>query len=396
VRRRLAAVAATVVVVLLLAAPAALAATAAVTSPSDTVRGPVDLKVTVTKESRLEPISRVRARLQRNGDHVGERIDLVCQERCGNDHDSEVWGPRDDKRLDPATGAPFEVGGPLANGEYVVQIRVDRDRFLDPIETTDRIRLAAPPTAPGDVTAERDGGTVAVSWSASPEPDITGYRVERREGDDWKDLATTSETGHADEPGPGSHAYRVVALRDDGRGGTLEKASSSTEVEIPEPDAGNGDGNGNGNGDGSGDGGSGNGGGSGDGNGGGSDDGGGDDGQDGADAGDDESSASSSGRSPRSSSPARAPSLGSDRSGSIPSVFGRDPASADPDAFSEQLDFGDPADGDDDVVLSTRDGFRGTVDRILDAERVATPIAFGLVLTATGLHLWRWLRVPAL
>jgi hypothetical protein len=44
------------------------------------------------------------------------------------------------------------------------------------------------------------------------------------------------------------------------------------------------------------------------------------------------------------------------------------------------------------VVLSTG----GMFDRMADNERIATPIAFGLVLTATGLHLWRWLRVPAL
>jgi hypothetical protein len=403
--RRFATFTATVVVLLMLGAPAALAASAAVTEPSDTVREPVELRVTVTKDSRVEPVSRVRVRMQHRGEHVGERIDLECKQRCGDDHTEQVWGPQGDRKLDPATGAPFDAQGPLANGEYELEIRVDRGRFLEPIETTDRIRLAVPPSAPREVTAERDGDEVTVTWRRAPEPDVTGYRVERRDGENWADLATTPDDRHVDEPGPGTHAYRVVALRDDGRGGTLEKASSTAEVEVPAPgDDGNGNGNGggsNGNGEGNGNGGdtdgNGNGNGNGDSDGEGNGEGNGNGGDGDGDA-EEASGSSSSERTRRSSSPARAPSLGSDGSGSIPSVFGRDPASADPDAFSEELDFGDPrngnGDGDDDVVLSSGRG--GTMERLMDAERVATPIAVGLVLTATGLHLWRWMRVPTL
>jgi hypothetical protein len=402
VRRRIAAIITIATMVMLLAVPAAFAAQGRISQPADTVRSSTDIRVQITKESRVEPISRVRVRLRRGGENLGDWVEMSCKQGCGDDQIEQTWGPTDDRRLDPSTGAPFTSGGPLRNGEYVLQVRIERGQFLDPNEFTQRIRLAVPPSAPADVTAERDGEEVRVGWKKAPEPDITGYRVERRADGGWRELATTSDASHVDDPGPGTHTYRVVALRSDGSGGTLEKGSAEREVEVPEPgedgdgDTGSGSGDGDGDENGEGEGGSG----SGDGNGDGDDasgDGAGD--GEGESAGDpeiDTEASSSSGRSGR-SSPARAPSLGSDRSGGIPSVFGRTPETADPDAYSEELDFSDLAggdeDADDDVVLSTGGG---AFNRALDDERIATPIAVGLVLTATGLHLWRWLRVPAL
>jgi hypothetical protein len=394
VRRRIAAIITIATMVLLLAVPAALAAQPRVVEPSDNVRGATDLRIQVTKESRVEPISRVRVRMRRGGETLGDWVEMACKQRCAEDETEQIWGPADDRKLDPATGAPFTSGGPLRNGEYVLQTRVERGRFLDPVEATERIRLFVAPSAPADVTAERDGAEVRLAWKKAPEPDIVGYRVERSSGNGFDEIATTSEAGHVDVPGPGAHTYRIVSLRDDGRGGTLETASSEREVELPDDAAdgsgngGSGEGGGNGDGSGNGEGGDGEGG-NGDGEGGDGD-------GDGADGEMADTEASSTGeRARRSSSPARAPSLGSDRSGGIPSVFGRTPETADPDAYSEELDFSQLEGGedpDDDVVLSTG----GMFERMADSERIATPIAFGLVLTATGLHLWRWLRVPAL
>jgi hypothetical protein len=394
VRRRIAAIITIATMVLLLAVPAAFAAQARVVEPSDNVRGATDLRVQVTRESRVEPISRVRVRMRRSGEVIGDWVEMSCKQRCGDDQTEQLWGPADDRKLDPATGAPFTSGGPLRNGEYVLQTRVERGQFLEPVESTERIRLFVAPTAPADVTAGRDGGEVRLGWKKAPEPDIVGYRVERSSGAGFTEIATTSEASHVDQPGPGAHTYRVVSLRADGRGGTLETASSEREVELLDEDVdgsgngGSGEGDGNGGGSGDGEGGNGEGG---DGNGG--------EGSGTGDGGDGEvadTEASSTGeRTRRGSSPARAPSLGSDRSGGIPSVFGRTPQSADPDAYSDELDFSGLQNGedpDDDVVLSTG----GMFDRMADNERIATPIAFGLVLTATGLHLWRWLRVPAL
>ena len=388
----------------LMAAPAAFATQARVSQPSDTVREPTDVRVEITKDSRVEPISRARVRLRRGGETVGDWVDMACKQRCSDEDVQQTWGPADDRKLDPATGAPFASSGPLRNGTYELEILVERGRFLDPVRGSDDIRLSVPPTAPREVAAERDGDEVRVTWKRAPEPDVTGYRVERRGGDGWSEIATTSDARHVDEPGPGTYRYRVVTLRDDGRGGTLEKASSEREVEIPEPEpedeSDDGDGSSGGNDDGgnaAGGNGSGDGNEDGNGNGASQDDGG------ASDASESETSSSSSRE--RRSSTSRAPSLGSGRSGQIPSVFGRSPETADPEAFSEELDFGDAANGngngdgdgngaDDDVVLSTGRG--GAFDRMVDGERVATPIALGLVLTATGLHLWRWLRVPGL
>ncbi|MEX0836674.1 MAG: hypothetical protein WD010_11315, partial [Nitriliruptor sp.] len=99
----------------------------------------------------------------------------------------------------------------------------------------------------------------------------------------------------------------------------------------------------------------------------------------------------------------RAPSVSLGRGGSgVPELPGVG------DIFRGSLDYGlddpeaadargdAPAPGDDDeVVLSAPGNGAGSfVGRLTDPNRIAVPIAGGLLMTAISLHLWRWLRVP--
>ena len=100
-------------------------------------------------------------------------------------------------------------------------------------------------------------------------------------------------------------------------------------------------------------------------------------------------------RSPRERRNAPAPDVGSGRGG-----FGIPELPRVGDVFRGELDF----DGDgsreggedaDEVVLSSPSGGSGSfLGSGEEAERIAVPIAGGLLLTAIGLHLWRWLKVP--
>ena len=379
-RRRMIWATAVLAVLLVLPAAPAAAAESELVSPDGEVTGATPLEVALTRDFGAERFNEVAVTLRRDGERVGERVRLTCVDSCDQTDQRATFVLPDDGRLRPRSGAPFGLDEALANGTYTLRVELDRGRFQSAETFEHELRLRVPATAPHDVAAEVEGGEVAVTWTPSPEPDVERYRVERHDGDDWEELATTSEAAATDEPGAGEHRYRVVALRDaghdggDGDGGELETPSEevTVEVEAEAPDGGGSDDNGEG-GASNGDGGEA------------ADDGGEDDGQaeqaEASDAGtsDDEQS----GYEPRTGRRA-SPSTGE----------GAAPRSED-DAYDEELDYGEfePDRPDEPVEVATPSGWRGTTDRIFDAERVAVPIALGLVMTATGLHLWRWMRI---
>jgi hypothetical protein len=358
-------------------------------SPDDDVTEPTPLEVRVERRFTGEPVRQVKVTLRRDEERLGQPATLTCVRGCEDTDRRMVFALPDDQLLDPATGSPFGLEAPLANGPYDLAVEIVRNSQVAADETFEHeLHVAAPPTAPKELRAARDGEKVELTWRRSPEPDVETYRVERHDGEDWEVVHATSNASHVDDPGEGSHRYRVVAERPDGRDGMLETASQEATIDLSADDdsTGTSSRNGDANGDR-------------DGNG---------DGEDGAngegsDADDDGSSEQRDGSSQQRNGSrngsggdaARAPSLdGNSRSGSIPSLDGRN--GGDEEGFSEELDYRDArgGQGDDDVVIANPGGWRGAVDRVFDAEQVAVPIAFGLVLTATGLHLWRWLRLP--
>jgi hypothetical protein len=88
-----------------------------------------------------------------------------------------------------------------------------------------QLRVAVPPADPTGVTATATGEdgsedrAVTVSWSANPEPDLVGYRVDRAVGDEVFDeiavVAAAESPSFVDDdlPEGGEHRYRVYAVR---------------------------------------------------------------------------------------------------------------------------------------------------------------------------------------
>jgi hypothetical protein len=416
VHRRTLALAALVAALALLLPATAIAAGATLRGPADgVVSGATSLDVRVTREA-FEAISAIDLGLRRGGAPLeGSTTRRLCEglRDCPNSE------PSADFRVpfDPRTGSPFlpsTAARMLPNGAYELRVSIEVGR--DTQERSLNLTLSVPPTSPSDVRASASGQQVSVEWGRGAEPDLAGYRIERASGSGgWSNRAQlgASSTAFADEPGPGSYRYRVVALRPDGKGGTYEVTSREVSVTVAEPprsDASQG-GDGNGAGAGShatngtrGD-------------------------QDGApfedetsedgadlaenDGTDETADAGSSGgngvgaaggsgsRSSASSQRrgTQAPSFNLNRRGANTPALPWD----DPEYFQEELSYdapetADPSErqtrsSDDGEVLLSIPG-AGAFGGGTDGNRAAIPIAGGLLMTAMGLHLWRWLKVP--
>jgi chitodextrinase len=90
-----------------------------------------------------------------------------------------------------------------------------------PVTPTD----LTPPGAPTGLTAVRGDGRVTLSWTASPEPDLAGYRVMR----DGVQVATvTGATGHVDAGLTNDTAYRYTLAAVDTHGNVSISPRRST------------------------------------------------------------------------------------------------------------------------------------------------------------------------
>lgn len=288
----------------------------------------------------------------------------------------------------------------------VVGSRVDsfgrRVRFaVDEVTTT----IDVPGSAVTGLQATTVDREVRLSWARAPEVGISGYKVERITGSQTRQVTTTTGTSATDRPGPGEHRYRVTTQRPRAGGsGTHETVSTTVTATVepePEPetpaegtdgsnDAGPSDGEARSGGDRSSTGGARS---SGSQNVGGSSD----------------TAVAEQAEEPSTAAPSQARQRRAPRTAPLPNVStGRGGLSIPElprvgDIFRGELDFGQGEDGEgdgrsgdgDEVVLSApAGGVGGFLGGGEDAERIAIPIAGGLLLTAIGLHLWRWLKVP--
>jgi hypothetical protein len=399
VHRRTAALVVLVATLCLALPTAALAAGATLRGPSDgVVTGPTSLDLRIHREP-FEAISRIDVTLHRGGAPVdGSRARELCEglRDCPN-------GSREaDYRIpfDPRDGSPFlaDGGRTLANGAYevVVGIQVGQEVQQRPLPVT----LSVPPAAPTELTAGASGPEVSIQWTRGSEPDLSGHRIERSSGNGWTSAGEIGGTANAfvDEPGPGTHRYRVVVIRPNGRGGSYEVTSREVTATVDAPTTANGDG---------------------------ADpvtdhrdggddpdvDGAGDrqadeldleraDGRDGEGDGrraeGDANRRASSTASPRRSS--EAPSVNLDRETAGTPATPWD----DPEYYRETLDYDDAVAAAPDQPTERRDAGEvllsipgvGAMSGGLADSRVAVPIAGGLLMTAIGLHLWRWLKLP--
>ncbi|HYI46504.1 MAG TPA: hypothetical protein VE174_13695 [Actinomycetota bacterium] len=102
--------------------------------------------------------------------------------------------------------------GLARNREYSVQVRaVSHSGGEDQLSALAIVNNQ--PAVPSGLSTSVAGRDVTIAWDANPEPDITGYRVERYFGSDYVEAATVTETIFTEAPGSGRFSYRVVAIR---------------------------------------------------------------------------------------------------------------------------------------------------------------------------------------
>lgn len=345
---------------------------------------------------------------------AGEDRDRVRAD-CVRDCRTQLSGGSSRFEL-PVTARGGEFGSltnRVPNGEVTFDVRGSRRVFGGREEFTVgtfTTTIDVPGSAVSSLTRTVSGDKVSLSWKGAPEAGISGYRVERVTGGGTTKVTTTSGTSATDEPGPGEHRYRVITVRPKAGSGSHETVSSPVTAVVEEAEEASDDGNGSNGSNGS----SGSSGSSGS------------NGSNGSDA--PNGSSSTDGSNGSSTSRATAPEVSEDgddgaeadssrraadrdrgrtRTGQAPSVgrerggFGIPELPRVGDIFRGELDFEQDGDADaereegDEVVLSAPSGSSGSfLGSAEEAERIAIPIAGGLLLTAIGLHLWRWLKVP--
>ncbi|MBW3619263.1 MAG: hypothetical protein KY461_03400 [Actinobacteria bacterium] len=404
---RLPLLAAVLAVALLLPTAASAAATATLVSPGRDARvsTPVGLEVRVSRDVLDPAVRQVHVRLSADGAGAApgsQPVSLTCVARC--DTTDSVWGGRS---YDPSTAAPFG-GGPACNGRWHLQVAVDGGAF----GSGTPVVASAPPSSARDVRVAIDGRDAVVTWGRAPEPDVAGYRIERRSGDAWTTVGVTgpdaSRFVDADVE-VGSYDWRVVSLRPDGyasggpaapcadREPDLATTSSTTSGRVAQPrpspsptddtpedddtpdDASPGDDGGAGSGQGPAAG----------------------DGTHGSpDAGAPDPTGEPTGASGEAGpAPAAAPSGGDDTAagGSDEELVGEGERYYGEDQGLGPLDYGDvdPVGGDGagpDGATAVAGGVSVPVQRDLDRIRILQPIAGGLVLLTFAFHIRRWQR----
>lgn len=219
-------------VMVLVASPAA-AATASVTSPSSgsTLDGPTPVTVSVQRDP-FEDVDSVRVRLATEGGSAypgSAPASLSCQSGCSGTSTSQSWGG---VSFDPRRPSAFGLSQALPNARYRLQPSVGGGSWAS--GTT--VIVSVPPSPVSSLSGTADGHDMHLSWRPAPEPDISGYRVERRKGSgNWAqadqlgpNASSFSETVTSD----GDYRYRVVTVRPDGSGGELTATSDTLALEA--------------------------------------------------------------------------------------------------------------------------------------------------------------------
>jgi hypothetical protein len=130
----------------------------------------------------------------------------------------------------------------LRNGGYTLRCSATENSGSADSQTIN-VTVDNAPSSPTGVNASASGNQVYVSWNSNPEPDITGYRLERDSGGGFGEVATIGGTSYTDSPGPGNHSYRVIAIRNSSvSGGKASDPSGPASAYIePPPDPGPGE-----------------------------------------------------------------------------------------------------------------------------------------------------------
>jgi hypothetical protein len=98
------------------------------------------------------------------------------------------------------------------NREYTVRVKAVSNAGAEE-QTGATVIVDNPPAVPTGLIAVPKNKKVTLSWTANPEPDIVGYRVERFFGNEYIEAAIVEEPSFSETRQPGRYSYRVVAIR---------------------------------------------------------------------------------------------------------------------------------------------------------------------------------------
>ncbi|MDQ3962428.1 MAG: Ig-like domain-containing protein [Actinomycetota bacterium] len=139
-------------------------------------------------------------------------------------------------------------GGIARNGWYQIRVRVTGTGGSS-TDATRNVRVDNDAQAPSGLNVSVSQQTVSLSWSANPEPDINGYRIEADSGSGFSPIGKSGSTSYAYQADPGIYNWRVVALRSSvvQESGKASDPSPTVGATVSAPVA-RGSGNGSGNG----------------------------------------------------------------------------------------------------------------------------------------------------
>ena len=100
----------------------------------------------------------------------------------------------------------------IRNGWYQIRVEVTSNGGSSAASHLN-VKVDNAPQTPLNLTSSVTDQTVSLSWTPNPEPDLTGYRVERASGDTWTTVTQTQATSYTAELAPGSYQFRVIAFR---------------------------------------------------------------------------------------------------------------------------------------------------------------------------------------
>lgn len=136
------------------------------------------------------------------------------------------------------TQRSLSSGAIAQNGTYTIRATGSANGGGSDSDTA-TLYVNNPASTPSGVSASISGSTANVSWNPNPEPDILRYRVERDSGSGFATVGETENTSFAEEVGPGTHTYRVTAIRFSPAGGSRTSApSGGATVSVDAPAAG--------------------------------------------------------------------------------------------------------------------------------------------------------------
>ncbi|MDQ3984963.1 MAG: Ig-like domain-containing protein [Actinomycetota bacterium] len=99
------------------------------------------------------------------------------------------------------------------NGPYKVAVRGVANGENNAEKRSIIVTVDNAPVSPTDLKLSVDDGNVSLTWTPNPEPDLTGYVVQRTSGDGFETVAAPGVNLFSEAPGKGRHEYRVFAVR---------------------------------------------------------------------------------------------------------------------------------------------------------------------------------------